>query len=139
MTPDVNVVLLDFPNYGREMVVLNEDGSYTILINTKLSHESQVQAYAHAMRHINNHDFEKSDVQQIEAVAHEVIIPPEVAPIPSAIFEKEIKRLKKAQRRIRRLQKEYEKKIQFIMENIPNPDDYFFRSAENYRLYGDDL
>ena len=139
MTPDVNVVLLDFPNYGREMVVLNEDGSYTILINSKLSHESQIEAYTHAMRHINNHDFEKSNVQQIEAVAHEVIIPPEVDPIPSATFEKEIKRLKKAQRRIRRLQKEYEKKIQFIMENIPNPDDYFFRSAENYWLYGDDF
>ena len=40
MTPDVNVHLLDFPNYGKEMVVKNEDDTYTILINAKLSHDA---------------------------------------------------------------------------------------------------
>ena len=70
MTPDVNVVLLDFPNPGKEMVFENEDGSYTILINSKLSYNGQLLAYNHAMKHIQNYDFQKSDVQIIETVAH---------------------------------------------------------------------
>ena len=42
-TPDVNVVLMDFPSKkGNEMVVPNEDGSYTILINAGLNYESQL-------------------------------------------------------------------------------------------------
>ena len=44
MTPDVNVKLINFPNAGKEMVVPNEDGSYTILINAKLCYEDQVKA-----------------------------------------------------------------------------------------------
>lgn len=72
--PDVNVFLIDFPNTkGREMCVANEDGSYTILINARLSSESQVRAYEHAMSHIENCDFEKDDVQLIEAQAHGLI------------------------------------------------------------------
>ena len=59
-TPDVNIVVIDFKtSKGKEMVVPNEDGSYTILINSRLSYDSQLKAYEHAMRHINNNDFEK--------------------------------------------------------------------------------
>lgn len=59
-TPDVNVVLMDFPSKkGNEMVVPNEDGSYTILINAGLNYESQLKAYEHAMSHITNDDFSK--------------------------------------------------------------------------------
>lgn len=70
MTPDVNVILWNFPNNGREMVVPNEDGSYTILINSKLSDEGRLRAYEHAMKHITDNDFEKDDVQSIETNAH---------------------------------------------------------------------
>lgn len=66
-TPDVNVVLMDFPSKkGNEMVVPNEDGSYTILINAGLNYESQLKAYEHAMSHITNDDFLKGNVQEIE-------------------------------------------------------------------------
>ncbi len=72
MTPDVNVLLFDFKRQrGREMVVKNEDGSFTILINSRLSHRGQLEAYHHAMSHIENNDFEKTDVQTIETAAHE--------------------------------------------------------------------
>ncbi len=72
MTQDVNVVVIDFKNVkGKEMVTANEDGSYTILINARLSYGSQLKAYEHAMRHINDNDFEKTDVQTIEYVAHQ--------------------------------------------------------------------
>lgn len=37
MTPDVNVVLIDFKNTKpNEMVTENEDGSFTIFLNSRL-------------------------------------------------------------------------------------------------------
>lgn len=69
-TQDVNVVFRDFPNYGKEMVVPNEDGSYTIFINARLNYEQQMKAYLHAMKHIVGDDFQKEDVQSIEYLAH---------------------------------------------------------------------
>ncbi len=59
MTPDVNCNIINFPNYGNEIVIQNEDGSYTILINAKLSAQGQLLAYEHALKHIRNNDFEK--------------------------------------------------------------------------------
>lgn len=73
MTPDVNVSIIDFKNIpGKEMVTENEDGSYTVLINARLSYEGQLQAYKHALRHINSNDFQEqeADVQKIEYNAH---------------------------------------------------------------------
>lgn len=69
-TLDVNIVFKDFPNYGKEMVIPNEDGSYTIFINSRLNHEQQVKSYYHAMKHIAGEDFDKESVQEIEALAH---------------------------------------------------------------------
>lgn len=69
-TQDVNIVFRDFPNYGKEMVILNEDGSYTIFINSRLNYEQQMKAYLHAMKHIVGEDFRKEDVQHIEYLAH---------------------------------------------------------------------
>lgn len=61
-TPDVNTILVNFDTPGKELVVQNEDGSYTVLINAKLSQDGQLKAYRHALNHITNGDFEKSDV-----------------------------------------------------------------------------
>lgn len=69
-TQDVNIIFRDFPNYGKEMVVLNEDGSYTVFINTRLNYEQQMKAYLHAMKHITGDDFQKYNVQEIECSAH---------------------------------------------------------------------
>ena len=52
------------------MVIQNEDGSYTILINAKLSDAGRIEAYQHAVKHILADDFYKSDVQEIESNAH---------------------------------------------------------------------
>lgn len=68
---DLQVVLVDFPKKGNEAVAKNEDDSYTIFLNAKLTHEKQLEAYAHALRHIENEDFEKVDVGTIEHEAHQ--------------------------------------------------------------------
>lgn len=70
MVPIINCQLIDFPVKGREMVVSNDDGSYTILINARLSDAGRMEAYEHAMKHILNDDFNKMDVQKIESKAH---------------------------------------------------------------------
>ena len=68
---DIYVEFIDFKgNPGRELVTMNEDGSYTILVNSRLSYEMQCEAISHAQSHITNNDFEKSCVQSIESEAH---------------------------------------------------------------------
>ena len=74
---DVTVVLLDFPKRKKvhEAVTENEDGSYSVFIDARLSSDGQLREYEHALKHIENGDFEKPDVQLIEAAAHGQTIP----------------------------------------------------------------
>ena len=63
----------DMPLCMAEMVTPNSDGTYTILLNGKLSHEMQTKAFCHAIGHIDRNDFERVEiygVQSIEAEAH---------------------------------------------------------------------
>ena len=68
---DIQIRLLDFPtNKVTETVTQNADGSYTIFLNSRMTQERQLESYLHAMRHITNNDFEKTDIQEIESEAH---------------------------------------------------------------------
>ena len=142
MEPAVNVFLVDFPNSGREMVVPNEDDSYTILINAKLSYESQIKAYEHAMQHILNDDFSKNNVQEIEFIAHgesdhAEIIPEETKTITSMDrlwIERRIRRLRRERRQLHKKMKEYDEAIQ----RLQNDGVDFFAKAEHFYLYGRD-
>ena len=53
-----------------EMVRENEDCTYTILLNSRFNHERNQTSYLHALKHIQNGDYEKESVQEIEAEAH---------------------------------------------------------------------
>ena len=66
---DIFVYLVKLPKGIDEVVMPCFDG-YTVYIDPSLSHSAQVRAYKHALHHINNHDFAKSDVQKIEHEAH---------------------------------------------------------------------
>ena len=71
MTHDVFVKVIDFPTTKvSETVTENEDGSYTIFLNAKMDNTKMRQAYAHALGHITENDFEKTNVQMIEYEAH---------------------------------------------------------------------
>lgn len=69
---DYQIRLIQFNNGKvREMVVPNEDDSYTIFIEATLSKKEQQHAFLHAMGHINNHDFEKTcPANMLELRAH---------------------------------------------------------------------
>lgn len=73
----INVYLRPMPGYCHEMVRQNPDGSYTIVVNSDLCREQQMDAYLHALRHINNRDFEDREmknVQELERNAHGKVI-----------------------------------------------------------------
>lgn len=133
-TPDVNIFLVNFPSPGKEMVVPNEDGSYTILINAKLSQEAQLKAYQHALNHIKNEDFEKYDVQDIEFQAHDLEKSKELPSIPTFKYEKRIKQLRRERKKLQQALKDKEREIDFIIEL--NGPDCFAKAAEYNWLYG---
>jgi len=96
---DVFVHIVDLSGKVTEAVTENEDGTYTIFIDAQLAPEAQRARYEHAMRHIRSNDFEKSDVQTIEAAAHKALEEGRM-PIPANIYEREIRRLRRERRRI---------------------------------------
>ena len=71
MLQNINTILVDMPSRIRAYTVANKDLSYTIVINSRLNHETQMKAYQHELNHIQNGDYEKkcsSDL--IEFFAH---------------------------------------------------------------------
>lgn len=68
MSISYQVILMDMT--VNEVVTENEDGRYTIFINSRLNYKKQMKAYLHAMKHITGDDFQKDDVQSIEYLAH---------------------------------------------------------------------
>ena len=55
---------------GIDEVVMPCLDGYTVYIDENLSEQRQLKAYAHAVHHIRNNDFERSDVQEIESKNH---------------------------------------------------------------------
>lgn len=70
---EVYVYIVDLPDRVDEMVTPCVDG-YTIYLNAKLTYRGRVNAYMHAMKHVERKDWENDDVQQIEMEAHDGII-----------------------------------------------------------------
>ena len=67
---DINTKIIDMDVLVGEQITANSDGSYTIFLNARLSHERQLEAYTHALRHIQGNDFEKDNADMIELSAH---------------------------------------------------------------------
>lgn len=135
MTKDVNVVVMDLPNIQtREMVIENEDTTYTIFINARLSYDGQLRAYEHAMKHIKENDFERSNIQEIEAVAHGMVSDPKIQPVSADKYIEEIRRIQRRRKKLHKQMKQDEERLHFLRENCD-----MFARAENYHLYGDDL
>lgn len=62
--------ILDMDTMVPEHLVKNADDTYTIFLNARLSRDSQLKYYYHALRHIVKYDFAKKDVQEIEFETH---------------------------------------------------------------------
>lgn len=66
----MQVRLMDLPPRVRGFVV-RRNGEDTIVLNSRLSREQNMKTYLHEKRHIENDDFEKENVDQIERDAHQ--------------------------------------------------------------------
>lgn len=59
MTPDVNCVVAELPYALKAYTMPNVDGSFTILLNSRHTHEQHLRSYHHEMTHIENGDFDR--------------------------------------------------------------------------------
>jgi len=66
---DIFTYLVELPD-GINEAVLSCVGGYTVYIDPRQSNDGMKRSYEHALHHIQNADFEKSNVQQIESQAH---------------------------------------------------------------------
>lgn len=69
-TENIFVYFMNMDVHVPEHVVKNKDGTYTILLNARLTYEANMQSYKHAVSHILNGDFEKENVDKIEYNRH---------------------------------------------------------------------
>ncbi|QNM07198.1 hypothetical protein [Wansuia hejianensis] len=142
MNEIVNIQLLNMEIGVKEQLVELPDGNYTLFLNSRYSTDTNYESYLHAYnKHVLGNDFEKSNVQQIEAVAHVDNNPPapkaEKRSTPAAmmsrnIFEKRIQAIKRRQRRIR-------KELARVERDMKKLERYgvdFFARAEEEHLYG---
>lgn len=69
---EINIQFLNMDTKIPEQLIKNEDDSYTLFLNARLSQESRLKSYYHALQHIQEQDFGKKDIQQIELQAHSI-------------------------------------------------------------------
>ena len=57
----------------KAYTVCNNDGTYTIVLNSRLTYEQHLLSYHHEMQHIENGDYDKKcNINLIEINAHSV-------------------------------------------------------------------
>lgn len=138
MHEDINVQIINMDVKIPEQVTKNQDGSYTIFLNARFSQEYRAQAYQHALKHIQNGDFDREDgnVQVIELVTHDLqpAIPPHILQEKQPDTTVKLRR-RKRKRRSECLQEQYMRdRLNFILEHCDS-----FAIAEHEYLYGKDL
>lgn len=70
---NINTICLDMPSRIRSYVVKNPDGSYTIVLNSRLTRENNIIAFHHELQHILNGDYEKNlTADEIELQTHDL-------------------------------------------------------------------
>ena len=116
---DIFVEVIDFgkDTKAAEMVTKNDDGSYTVFLNARYSHDKQMEALEHGVRHVTNDDFSKTDVQQIEADAHHIIERRQQQDKDKARLERRKQRMERRRRKaLKKLRAEQEETVRRLAE-----------------------
>ena len=120
---DINLQLVDLKTtMVGEVVTENEDGSYTVVINSRAASNKQEEAKLHAYEHIVNDDLKGGSVQEIEAKAHHL------EALKKA--EEEQKR-KQAEEERQRLRKKRLKQLERLARKIEREDE----DRKRYGIY----
>ncbi len=62
--------MIDLPGAIRGFTMLDLDGNYNVYISARLSTPGQKRALDHEIRHIKRGDYDRTNVEEIEAAAH---------------------------------------------------------------------
>ena len=62
----INVRCLSLPCKIKAFSSKNEDGSYTIILNKRLSYEQNMDSFLHELTHIAKGDHDKQSVGEVE-------------------------------------------------------------------------
>jgi len=54
----MNIYVCELPWGVKALCRMNEDGTYTVLLNSRNTYEDNVRSYAHEIKHILNNDFD---------------------------------------------------------------------------------
>lgn len=66
-----NIQMIDMPTSTRATHTLNDDGSYTIFVNSKLNIEQQHLGCMHEIEHIKHEDIQRDESADIiESITH---------------------------------------------------------------------
>ena len=127
------VAFLELPT--EEMVIHNADDSYTIFINANIAHDRQVAAVEHAIEHIRENDFEKVNVQEIEAKAHHIIV--EVQPVPAPTQKRRRRKYWELtkEERDKRIDRIIRKQLRYLKEKYSDRVEGYHRLCEERMKY----
>lgn len=65
------IIYIDLPTTVKGFCVYTNDDYYTIVLNSKLSYDDNIDTYFHELEHITERDFEKQlTADQIEKEIH---------------------------------------------------------------------
>lgn len=70
MIPNIYVYLANLPSGVNEFITETPEGDYTIYLSASNTQEQWEKSYKHALKHIEQYDFEKRNVQEIEYSSH---------------------------------------------------------------------
>ena len=67
----INTQIVNISPKVRAFTVKNSDDSYTIFLNDKIGYRERLRAYRRELRHIENGDFYRSDICDVQQIEHE--------------------------------------------------------------------
>jgi len=68
---EYRAVVTDLPTTVKAFTMENEDGTYEICVNARLTKEQQMLSYRHELSHIMNDDFRSdADTDSLESLRH---------------------------------------------------------------------
>lgn len=70
----MRVIFADMPISVHEMLMVDSEGFYTIMLNSRDSVEDRRKHYRHAIHHIHSRDYEKLEADKIEKECHERMV-----------------------------------------------------------------
>lgn len=134
MIPEHEIFVHYIDHLGSdEAVTVNEDGSYSVFLDPQLSPEARKKRYEHALEHIKSLDFEKENVQEIEAQTHKIETPISSEAKIENLVRPTARKRKYRRRSTEKQWKEAEGRRAFMSRYDP---DYALKQWENERLYG---